>query len=168
MKKQVCSLTILIVYLLLSSNIQTSLSLQTEVKNSKLATMLNKSKEKLATEVKGDEVAAYNMLPEYMANFFGQGHELDCLNRCKKCVKDSMVSKVYYVIKEKNKLDFVPKDLLIESINNELASIKRTDEKEYKSIVTEKNEFTEEELNPKNLFRIYFDQCFLYNNAFYS
>lgn len=167
MKKHTCSLTCLVGILIAISNV--FISLQSTVKTSKLSEMLNKSKENNSVKAKGDsDVASYNMLPEYMANFYGQGHELDCLNRCKKCVKESVVSKVYFVLKEKNKVDFVPKELLVEAINSELASIKRTDEKEYKSLVTEKKEFTEEELNPKNLFRIYFDQCFLYNSAFYS
>lgn len=127
-----------------------------------------KTKSNSEVKTKQSEVADYNKLPEYMANYFGQGHELDCFNICKRCVKDSIVSKVYYELKAKLQVDFVSKDVLDGALNSELASIKRTDNVKYNSLVSEKTEFTEDQLNPKNLFRIYYDQCILYNKAFYA
>lgn len=127
-----------------------------------------KSTSETSTEAALPEVASYNKLPEYMANYFGQGHKLDCLNICKKCIKDSIVSEVYYDIKEKTNSDFVIKEKIDEELNKKLSTLKTENAEKYKELVSEKTEFTEAELNPKNLFRIYFDQCIIFNNAFYS
>eukprot|EP00340_Litonotus_pictus_P002344 CAMPEP_0170514960 /NCGR_PEP_ID=MMETSP0209-20121228/1456_1 /TAXON_ID=665100 ORGANISM="Litonotus pictus, Strain P1" /NCGR_SAMPLE_ID=MMETSP0209 /ASSEMBLY_ACC=CAM_ASM_000301 /LENGTH=79 /DNA_ID=CAMNT_0010799235 /DNA_START=248 /DNA_END=490 /DNA_ORIENTATION=+ len=79
-----------------------------------------------------------------------------------------MVSKVYYTVKSETQVSFVTKQALEEALNKELSALKKENEKEYKKVVSERTEFTEKELNPKNLFRIYYDQCILFNSGFYA
>ena len=114
------------------------------------------------------DVPDYNKVPEYMANYYGQGHKLDCLSICKRCINDTIVAIVYYRIKDSTSVKFIPKEELDHAINQELALLKKEKEDEYHQIVQERIEINENELNPNNLFRIYYDQCILYNNYFYA
>ena len=113
------------------------------------------------------EVAGYNRVPEYMANFFGQGHQLDCLNRCKVCVDEAVVKKSYFKLKDDLKLDFVMKTDLMKEIKAQIKALEGN-KSEYDKLIKKKENITAQDTDPKNLFRIYFDQCYIYNKGFYN
>ncbi len=106
--------------------------------------------------------------PEYLYYYSGRGHILDCLNTCKKCIDDSVIKRVYYNVKVKGDFKLVPKDILELEIQNELTDMSLYNVEDYSDNVYLRTEFEENELNPKNLFRIYFDFCIIHNKAFYA
>lgn len=107
-------------------------------------------------------------VPEYLNNFVPQGHILDCMNICKKCINHELVEKTYNQLSQSQSKGIVLKDALIQSITQMLIDLKSSDQAKYNINVKERSEFKEEELNPKNLFRIYYDICYTFNRTFYA
>lgn len=130
-------------------------------------TMSYSNTNKLLKQISERSTAAeYNKVPEHLAYFLGQGHALDCLNRCKTCVKESFVKGIYDELK-KGKL-YVPKDQLLKQISEEIGTLKKKKSKDLEKSFVEKSSLTKEDKDPNNLFRVYFDMCFIFSNAFYA